>query len=382
MIKIITVIGARPQIIKAAALSRAIKNKFGNQIEEILLHTGQHYDQAMSEVFFNELNIPKPHVNLGVGSSGHAEQTAHMTIGIENELKKHRPHAIILYGDTNSTLAGAVAASKIHVPIIHIEAGLRSYNKNMPEEINRIMCDHVSTLLFTPSSKGLNNLIGEGFKEHPTPPYHINNPKIYVCGDIMYDNSIYFARICENKSEYLKQHHLQKDNFILCTIHRDNNTDNENRLSAIFEALNEIQKISGQKLFIPMHPRTRKKISEYQNNTIQNCLNNENIIISNPLSFLEMTLLEKYCSMVITDSGGVQKEAYYFKKTCIILRDETEWTELIESGAAILAGAEKQNIVTAYKKLCNQSLFSLPDFYGNGKTAEFICERIIENFSL
>lgn len=381
MIKILTVIGARPQIIKAGALSRTIQTKFSDKIQEILLHTGQHYDETMSEIFFNELNIPKPDVNLNVGSSGHAEQTANMAIGIEKEIKKHNPQAVVLYGDTNSTLAGAIAASKIHTPVIHIEAGLRSYNKKMPEEINRLMCDHVSTLLFTPSQNGLNNLLREGFKPNPAPPYHINNPAIYVCGDIMYDNSIYFSQLCEKKTELIDNLRVEKNKFILCTIHRDTNTDDEKRLSSIFDALSEIQKKYFVDIVIPLHPRTRKLINQYKNNTIKLALQNNGIKIIEPLGFLEMTLLEKYCAMVITDSGGVQKEAYYFKKPCIILRDETEWTELTTAGAAILAGADKDKILTAYINLQHKDITSLPEFYGNGKTAEFICEKITETFT-
>src|ERR1035437_3316554 len=224
MIKIVTIIGARPQIIKAAALSKAIKSKFSKEIEEVIVHTGQHYDANMSDVFFDELQIPQPNYNLNVGSGSHAKQTATMLTGIEDILVQEKPQAIVLYGDTNSTLAGAIAAAKIHIPIAHIEAGLRSFNKTMPEEINRITCDHCSTFLFSPTKAGYDNLVKEGFKTDTKVPYNINNPKIYHCGDVMYDNSLHFASIAEQKSKVLEKYNLQKGKFILTTIHRDNNT--------------------------------------------------------------------------------------------------------------------------------------------------------------
>ena len=258
MIKIVTVIGARPQIIKAAAISRAIKNHFPDQIQEIIVHTGQHYDANMSQVFIDELGIPQPDYNLNVGSSGHAKQTSEMIVGIETILLENKPNYLVLYGDTNSTLAGAVAASKIHVPIVHIEAGLRSFNKSMPEEINRIMCDHTSTLLFSPTATGLNNLINEGFRLTNKLPYSADNPGIFHCGDIMYDNSLYFKSISDNRSTIIKDNKLEKDNFILSTIHRDNNTDDPVRLNAIFGSLVEIASQENISVVIPLHPRTSK----------------------------------------------------------------------------------------------------------------------------
>ena len=215
MIKIVTIIGARPQIIKAAALSRAIKTHFSSQIKEIIVHTGQHYDENMSQVFFDELGIPAPDYNLNVGSGSHGKQTATMITGIEEILVKEKPNAIVLYGDTNSTLAGGIAASKIHVPVVHIEAGLRSYSKAMPEEVNRIMCDHVSTLLFSPTKTGYDNLLKEGFKKENTAPYSANNPKIYHCGDVMYDNSLFFSKVAEQKTDILSKYNLKNNQFIL-----------------------------------------------------------------------------------------------------------------------------------------------------------------------
>ena len=256
--KIVTIIGARPQIIKAAALSRAIKTHYHQKITEIIVHTGQHYDENMSQVFFDELGIPAPNYNLNVGSGSHGKQTASMITGIEEILVKEKPNAIVLYGDTNSTLAGAIAASKIHVPVVHIEAGLRSYNKAMPEEVNRIMCDHVSTLLFSPTINGYNNLLKEGFKKDNVSPYSANNPKIYHSGDVMYDNSMFFSKMAETKTTVLSQNNLKSGNFILATIHRNNNTDEPPRLNALFRSLNDISEKNGLDVVLPLHPRTAK----------------------------------------------------------------------------------------------------------------------------
>ena len=258
MIKIVTVIGARPQIIKAAALSRAIKHKFNTELKEIIVHTGQHYDVNMSQVFFDELGIPTPDYNLNAGSGSHGKQTALMISGLEEILLTERPQALVVYGDTNSTLAGAIAASKLHIPIVHIEAGLRSFNKSMPEEINRIVCDHVSTLLFSPTQTGYQNLVKEGFLENSKPPFTADHPKIYHCGDVMYDNSLYFSHISEKSTDVLGKFNLQKDGFILATIHRNNNTDEPERLNALFKSLNDLSVTSGLHVLLPLHPRTAK----------------------------------------------------------------------------------------------------------------------------
>ncbi len=380
MIKIVTVIGARPQIIKAAAISRAIKNHFPDQIQEIIVHTGQHYDANMSQVFIDELGIPQPDYNLNVGSSGHAKQTSEMIVGIETILLENKPNYLVLYGDTNSTLAGAVAASKIHVPIVHIEAGLRSFNKSMPEEINRIMCDHTSTLLFSPTATGLNNLINEGFRLTNKLPYSADNPGIFHCGDIMYDNSLYFKSISDNRSTIIKDNKLEKDNFILSTIHRDNNTDDPVRLNAIFGSLVEIASQENISVVIPLHPRTSKILeSNLDAELLKSIKSNPKIKLIPPVSFLDMIALESNCKLVMTDSGGVQKEAYYFNKPCIILRSETEWVEIVEQGAAIIANADKEKIMQSYKKLKSKTGITFPKLFGNGKAAEFICETILNN---
>lgn len=378
MIKILTIIGARPQIIKAAAISRAISTNFADQIKEYILHTGQHYDEKMSEVFFTELNIPRPDFNLNVGSGIHGMQTAKMIEGIEKIILELNPDFLLVYGDTNSTLAGAIAASKLHLPVIHVEAGLRSYNKSMPEEINRIMCDHVSTLLFSPTTTGVDNLKKEGFLIDNQPPYSIDNPKVYHSGDIMYDNSLYFAKQAKTQSTILKQLTLTNQKYVLCTIHRDNNTDIPSRLNAIFSALETIEKNHHIKIIIPLHPRTKKILSTTLTEELyQRIIHHPNIQIIDPVSFLDMIQLEENSSLIITDSGGVQKEAYFFNKPCVILRPETEWVELVKNGTAILADADKDNIISAFETLINNKLLDFCPIFGNGNAADFICKKII-----
>ena len=382
MIKIVTIIGARPQIIKAAALSRAIKNNFLSQITEIIVHTGQHYDDNMSQVFFDELEIPLPNYNLNVGSGNHGKQTATMISAIEDVLLIEKPNAIVLYGDTNSTLAGAMAASKIHIPVIHIEAGLRSFNKSMPEEINRIMCDHVSTLLFSPTKTGFDNLIQEGFLSQTKAPYSIDNPKIYHCGDVMYDNSLFFSKISDVKTSIINDLKLKNNGFILATIHRNNNTDEPIRLNALFKSLNDISINHQLQIVLPLHPRTSNLLDRNLSKDLFEAIRlNSNFKIISPVSFLEMLALEKNCCLVMTDSGGVQKEAFYFEKPCVILRPETEWIELLENGSALIADADENKIKFSFEQLISKKDLSFPKLYGDGKAAEFICSEIINQIT-
>ena len=379
MKKIITVIGARPQIIKAAAISRAIKNNFSDKILEVIVHTGQHYDENMSQIFFEELEIPFPNYNLNVGSGSHGEQTAKMLEGLENIYVKEKPDAVIVYGDTNSTIAGALAASKIHIPVIHIEAGLRSFNKAMPEEINRIACDHMSTLLFTPSETGHRNLLNEGIKNDQKEAATIDNPKIYLCGDIMYDNSLYFSAMSEQKSKILEELEITTDEFILCTIHRDTNTDDTANLNAIFRALLRIQKTSNLKIVLPLHPRTKEKLnSQLDENLLTEINQNKNFKIIPPTGFLDIISLEKNARLIITDSGGLQKEAFFFQKPCVILREQTEWIEIVENGNALIAGANELKIISSVETLIKKTDYTYPNLYGDGNAANFICKKITE----
>jgi UDP-GlcNAc3NAcA epimerase len=374
--KLVTIIGARPQIIKAAALSRAVRS-FSHPVKEIIVHTGQHYDPNMSDVFIRELGIPEPDYNLGVGSGSHGRQTASMLAGIEEILITEKPDWLVVYGDTNSTLAAAIAGSKIHVPVAHIEAGLRSYNKQMPEEINRVLCDHVSTLLFSPTSAGFVNLKKEGFKEN-NPPFTFDNPGIFHCGDLMYDNSLFFADQASVLTDITDRLELKTSKYILATIHRNNNTDDPIRLNALLETLSDVANENGLRIILPLHPRTRKMMDQFLTDEVKSKINKPHFIIIEPASFLEMIVLEQQAELVITDSGGVQKEAYYFKKPCIILRPETEWIELVENGCAKICDADPEKIRNAFNELSEKSL-EYPPVFGDGKAAEFILEKLWEH---
>lgn len=379
MKKILTVIGARPQIIKASALSRAIETKFSDQLTQIIVHTGQHYDENMSTVFFEELGIPVPNYNLAVGSSSHATQTAKIMEGIESLIEKENPDAVLVYGDTNSTVAASLAASKIGTPVIHVEAGLRSYNKSMPEEINRILCDHTSTLLFCPTNAGIKNLAKEGFDLSDREKADIDHPIVYECGDIMYDNSMHFSKLSDEKSNILEQNKLKAEGYILVTIHRNANTDEAENLNGIFSALIQIQETTNLELVLPLHPRTRKMMDSLLKPEIaQKLSENKAFKIIDPAGFLDIIALEKNSRMIITDSGGLQKEAFFFKKPCVILRPQTEWVEIVENGNAILTAADESKIITATNQLLTEKYFSHPNLFGDGKSAEFIAQKIID----
>lgn len=382
MKKLLSIIGARPQIIKAAAMSRAIRTTFSAQMQEVIVHTGQHYDANMSSLFFEELQIAQPAYNLGVGSGEHGVQTAKMIIGIEEIIKKEQPDYLILYGDTNSTLAGAIAASKIHVPIVHIEAGLRSFNKAMPEEINRIVSDHVSTYLFPPTQTGYANLIREGFNVNSHAPYTIDNPGIFNVGDVMYDNMMFFREVAENKASILEKHNLSPGDFLLVTLHRNANTDEATRLNAIFEALSEITRIYGIRIISPIHPRTSKQMDLLlKPGLLREIRSNPFFLLVPPVSFLEIIQLQQEARLIITDSGGIQKEAYFLSKPCIIMRPETEWTEIVENGAAVLCDADPSEMLRAYEYFENKPDISYQKIYGDGHAAEKILGILNDNHS-
>ena len=378
--RIVTIIGARPQIIKSSAISRAIRQSFADKIEEIIVHTGQHYDDNMSEVFFNEMQIPRPKFNLEVGSGSHGEMTAKMIDGLEKIFQQESPNAVVVYGDTNSTIAGALAAAKIHIPVVHIEAGLRSFNKSMPEELNRIACDHMSTLLFTPTKTGLDNLASEGFSLEIRNKATIDNPNIYLCGDVMFDNSMHFSEVSKANSTILEDLSLLPNNFVLCTIHRDSNTDHSENLTAIFSALLNIAKTHQLAIVLPIHPRTKHKMKDQLTPSFYNeLIENKSIRIIPPAGFLDIIALEKNARMIITDSGGLQKEDFFFEKTSFIMREQNEWIEIVKNGNAILAGADEEKIIQSADLLLNKSNFTFPSFYGDGKAAEFIVQKIIED---
>lgn len=345
--KILTVLGARPQFIKAAALSRAIKKC--NNIEEVIVHTGQHYDQNMSDIFFEEMDIPKPKYQLQTGGKSHGAMTGQQLEEIEKVLLSESPDIVLVYGDTNSTLAGALAAVKLHIPIAHVEAGLRSYNREMPEEINRILTDQISSYLFVPTTGSKDNLIKEG----------IDESKIHIVGDIMFDVSLYY----KDKSLQPKWYsNLELNNYALCTIHRAENTDSSNNLKSIFEGLS----YSPTPVILPLHPRTLSKIKRF-NIEVPN-----NVHIVDPVGYLEMVWLEMNSDFIITDSGGVQKEAYFHGKQCITLREETEWVELVHANINTLVGSDPNLIKTALKN--TEYLPTNEYIYGEGKTASLILD--------
>lgn len=380
MLKIITIVGARPQFIKAAALSRAFQAH--SQIQEIIIHTGQHYDFNMSKVFFDELNIPKPDYQFDIQGANQGAQTAQMLDNIEKVLIDEKPNLVLVYGDTNSTLAGALAASKMQIPVAHIEAGMRSFNKVMPEELNRIMTDHASTLLFSPTATGIQNLRKEGFLIEHSGEISIDNPKVYHCGDIMLDNSLHFASIANEKSKILRQYHLEQDKFILATVHRNTTTDDPIRLTSLIESLLDLAIKQNEKVVFPLHPRTLKMLQKQESSALFKKLQStENIILTEPLAYLDMVLLEQNSKMIVTDSGGVQKEAFYFKKPCIITRPETEWEELVALKTAILCDVNQEKIEAAYIHFTTNPPQEFPPIFGDGKAAEFIAAELIKYLS-
>lgn len=361
MIRLLTIVGARPQIIKAAAISRAVRTQFAGQIEERILHTGQHYDDNMSEMFFRELGIPAPDYNLHVGSGSHAEQTGKMMVGIEKVLKDAQYDAVLVYGDTNSTLAAAVSASKLQVPVFHVEAGLRSYNRTMPEEINRVVCDQLSTILFAPTQTAVDNLQKEGVP--------MRNQKVVLSGDVMYDNAMYFSAMADVQSDIIERLGLNNRQFVLATIHRPANTDNPENLKSILRALSDIA-AKGMDVVLPLHPRTKQRLADSGLEV------SGNIHIIEPASFFEIIRLEKNAAIVMTDSGGVQKEAFFYGTPCVILRPETEWVEIVDAGAGIIADADYARIMAAYEALVNKPV-QFPTLFGDGHASEKILQEIL-----
>jgi len=353
--KILTILGARPQFIKAGTVSREI-SKY-SEIEEIIVHTGQHYDANMSDIFFDEMKIPKPDYFLGIGGKTHGAMTGQMIEKIEEVALKEKPDWIMVYGDTNSTLAGAIVATKLHIKLAHIEAGLRSFNMNMPEEINRILTDRVSNILFCPTVTAIQNLEKEGFDNFDC--------KIINSGDVMYDGAMFYKQFATKPKIDIQQ------DYILCTIHRAENTDNEKRLRDIFDALNTIAK--DIQVILPLHPRTEKIIKDLDIKT-------DNLTIIEPIGYLEMVWLIDNSKLVMTDSGGLQKEAYFFEKPCITLRDETEWVELVENGFNILVGADREKIVQAYSDYSKFKIQNLKlNLYGDGYASKKIVEELLSD---
>jgi UDP-GlcNAc3NAcA epimerase len=358
-IKVATIVGARPQFIKAAVVSRALLN---SKLSEVIIHTGQHYSSNMSRIFFDEMNIPEPKYNLNVKEDLQGAMTAKMIIGMEKVFLEEKPSLAIVYGDTNSTLAASLAASKLQIPVCHIEAGLRSFNMKMPEEINRIITDRVSSLLCCPTIQALRNLQQEG--------YHLNAfYSIHHTGDVMYDAANYYYGKSDNK--ILSRYNLQEDNFILSTIHRAENTNDTTKLEKLVESLNLIN--TKKKVVLPLHPRTAALIDSLNVKPL--------FTIIEPVGYFEMLTLLHNCRLVITDSGGLQKESYFFNKPCVIIREETEWVELTDNGYATLAGTDKERINNAVEKYHNFSFVKKEALYGNGNAGQEIVS-ILENYML
>lgn len=354
MKEIITIVGARPQFIKAATLSRQFQLA---GIQEIIVHTGQHFDANMSDVFFSELNIPKPTYELNIHGLTHGAMTARMLEEIEKILIAREPDGVVVYGDTNSTLAGALAASKLQIPLIHVEAGLRSFNMSMPEEINRIVTDRISNLLLCPTDTAVKNLHDEGM--------HLTSTRIVKTGDVMQDAFMYYASHAQLKSDIIRK--IGKSRFVLATIHRQSNTDNLDNLKSIIQGLNKLNRMIP--VVMPIHPRTRNILAH-------NYILPEFMTID-PVSYFDMILLLKYCEMVVTDSGGLQKEAFFAKKHCVTLREETEWTELVENGFNMLVGTDANMLLQAYNVLSVKSSDFKINLYGNGNAAEKAVEEIM-----
>lgn len=355
-IKIVTVVGARPQFIKAAAVSRGIRSEFSDTVEEVLVHTGQHYDENMSGIFFEELGIPPPRHNLEISGGSHGAMTGRMLESVERILQEEAPDWLLIYGDTNSTLAGALAAAKLHIPVAHVEAGLRSFNMRMPEEVNRIVADHLSTLLFCPTETAVQNLKTEGL-----------TTGVHQVGDVMYDVALFYRDIARARSTI--QHSLELDGhrFVLATCHRAENTDNPERLQEILKGLASVAR--DIQVVLPLHPRTRKIIEQ---RNLGHYL--AGLTLLEPLSFLDMVALEQAAHVVLTDSGGVQKEAFFYGVPCVTMRDETEWVETVNLGWNTLVGASAEHIVNAVSRAKRPATSKAP--YGDGRAAHAIVSVI------
>jgi len=356
--KIFTVVGARPQFIKASAISRAIKQDFSDQIEEVMVHTGQHYDANMSQVFFDELDIETPKHHLNISGLNHGAMTGRMMEGLEELMLVEKPDLVLVYGDTNSTLAAALTAAKLHIPIAHVEAGLRSMNRKMPEEINRVVTDTLSTYLFCPTARAVDHLNHEGICN-----------QVFNVGDVMYDVALYYGELAQQKSKILNVLNLMPKDYVLVTCHREENTNDPERLAGIVAALAEIS--SKKRVIFPLHPRTKKFLEAAG---LMHELNTVSLI--DPLSYLDLMALAQSASCILTDSGGLQKEAYFYRIPCLTMRDETEWVETVELGWNQLVGANPATMIQAFNNLDlgieNQSP------YGDGQASKKILQKLME----
>ena len=361
--KILTVVGARPQFIKAAAVSRVIRDKHAVRVREVIVHTGQHHDENMSQVFFEQLDIPRPDFNLEIAGGGHGQMTGRMLEAIEEVILSEKPDWVLVYGDTNSTLAGALAAAKLHIPVAHVEAGLRSFNMRMPEEINRIITDRVSSRLFCPTETAVRNLRNEGVEEG-----------VHQVGDVMYDVALYYGERARSESKIVDRLNLKGKDFALATCHRAENTDNPCNLEQIISALSAINS-EHLPVVLSLHPRTRKKVEDFGFGPLLT-----DLIVTEPLSFLDMIALEQAAKVILTDSGGVQKEAFFHGVPCVTMREETEWTETVDSGWNTLAGADAAKIREAVLSVLHDGCVAKPHQpYGKGASAEATVNCILQS---
>jgi len=354
--KILTVVGARPQFVKAAVISREIKNR--DNVEEVMVHTGQHYDENMSDIFFSELEIPEPNYNLGLNDMDAPVMTGRMLEQLHGVVLKERPDWVLVYGDTNSTLAGGLVAKQNRLKLAHVEAGLRSHNMTMLEELNRIMVDRISDILFCPTDAAMINLRNEGYDHFKT--------KMVLSGDVMYDAALYNSKLAREKSRIMKQ--VKEKEFVLVTLHRSENVDHPEILSGLVDALNAISKKC--RIVLPLHPRTKKMMQEFNLSFDFETLQ--------PLGYLDMIRLLMDCKLVMTDGGGLQKEAYFFSKHCITLRDRTEWTELVKHGYNVVAGSDPGQIMKAYDQMCRKESGFTHNLYGDGNASKVIVDTLLK----
>ena len=382
MIRLLTVIGARPQFIKASSISKAILDQFSDKLNEDILHTGQHYDDNMSKVFFDELNIPKPRFHLTIESGNGDEQLSEMIVQISKIINEIDYDAVLVYGDTTSTLAGALAAARNNIRLIHVEAGLRSFNRRMPEELNRILSDHCSTLLFSPTDTGIENLKKEGILNDPDEKVSADNPQVFRTGDIMLDSSLNFRDVIKNKEDEYRRRFPVDEEFVLCTVHRGFNVDYPEKLLMILNAFEKIGVKFGFNMILPLHPRTKNNIQTEEFESSRRVIeSSQHIKIIDPVSYPEMLFLENFSEMIITDSGGVQKEAYFFNKKCLVLRPETEWVEIMEQGTAVLAHHNTYEIVEKFSWLYDVKELDFPPLFGDGKSAYYIAKQIVQSLN-
>lgn len=377
-IRILTVIGARPQIIKAAALSRAVQRVSG--LEQVLLDTGQHYDENMAGAFYDELGIPRAGISLNVGSASHGEQTARMLEGVERAVIEHQPDALLVFGDTNSTLAGSLVASKLDVPLAHVEAGLRSYDRHMPEEVNRIVSDHCSTWLFCPTDTAVKNLLHEGFDTAWSGKADAHKPAVANVGDVMFDNHLHFGAIARQRSSILTDLGLEPGAFALVTVHRAGNTDDPDRLNAIFRSILDLTERHALDVVLPLHPRSRNRMDALLQAGIRDGIQRSaRVRIVPPAGLFDMIVLEENARIILTDSGGVQKEAYFCGTPCVILRSTTEWSELLEAGASELADADPARIASSVERFLEHGMLARPPVFGDGTAAMAVCQRLMRD---